>query len=570
MSMSELESLSDDLGMGEGLIFQPNPSNPIDCLVDEYRKVVALDTLPTATEQQTIIRGVQQRGAESARALINRHRGLIAVIAYQFKNRGTGNKELLIIGGEAMLQAARTQLLYDPEGFNDYAISVMNSALSQAVGEDPTADDYEPPRLGSMDDVTNFVTSLHPDKSYKPIFPPNNATLPLVKTLAYRLRILNQQRAAREIARLSPSAQMILPLLHLPTSEIAQKNDLTPKALRHATKIIFKELDVHTRPQLAFLAYIGGVHFAIKSPPPIEKLTLRQRQVAGLYLEPSRVIASELDLSKEQVDHTAASLYADTGARTRIEVMLMAQTPGFVPTKQEIEAAKPHESLEGFTPLQAAVLQRLHLPVATIATELGRSPDTINNMAGRLRKHFGLASNGAVVQEMRSRGLKYDIVVPKRPLEELLHNEAIDVAGRVADSNQAIGKAMGLDPDRVRAIVNYAKHRTGVRSRAELLVVVKEYDTGKRRPVDARTPRQKLADHLGRETLDDCYIEKYVARLSPQKRQIMELRYLVDGETTQPRPWLELKREFGWYNPASIANKAIKQLRAMIAADEAP
>lgn len=552
----------------ETVAFYPDPSDPIDVLLDNYRQVVAHDYLPSSRQQRNLITGIQRKDVPSARQLLAINDGLIAAVTYPFKHRGIASRDLLIIGRRTLLQLALDYPVNGDDDFNDRAIVAMENSLCEATQQEPAASKAASPDFRPMDRVVRFVTSIEEIETYEPIFPPSDTARHLVGTLASRLTDFKRKKAAALVADLSPVQQMILPLLpYLPASDIAQKANFSRGSFTQNVKVMMNELGVDTKPELVLVAHDGGVPFDIKTST-IEELTLRERQVGCRLFMPNKQIAAELGMTKYAADYAAKTVMSKIGARTRLEALLMAQTPGFDPTPQEIQDAQPLPGLEDFTRPQADVLQRLHLTYKTISEELDRSTDAIKDMYIKLRRRLGVTTNAAMALKMRKRGVVYDIKVPNSPLAELLNSEVMEVAENVADYNETIAKNLGLDPGRVHDLVNYARRQTGARTRAELLLIVKEFDTGERREKgDNRTRKQILAERLGLKTLDACDIDALLAGVTPQQRQILTLYYLVDETEQQPKSWTDIKKEFGIYNPASAAYKAVKQMRKSLGTD---
>jgi DNA-binding CsgD family transcriptional regulator len=563
--MYELEFHDKDMESPEGVIFAPDPYDPIDTLLVSFREAVRLDNLPIPSQQRNLARGVRCRDPSSARELIRLHRGLIAAVAYPFKDFGMESSELLLAGSNALLLAAPAYNQESFGGFYDYTIGILEQTFCEAVGKKHGSPHDTPALFNSMNNVVRFIDNLR--EPTEAVSPPSDSTLRLVDRLTSQLRIINRARASQEIAAFGLVAETLLPLLHLPTDEIEKRMDLSPQRTKSAINQVTYTLGVRTRAEAARVAFEGGVHFDIQASPQIDELTLEERQIASRSAKSNEQIAVELELRKGKVARLRKSLMKKTQARTEIELSLIVLDGQLEPTKKEIEEAAPHRALKEFTPMQRQVLERLHLPPKTIAAELGTSEDKIYHKLAISRKIMGIDNTIAMALELNRRGLEYDILTPRCEFSQHLSAKDMKVVENLAYStNRAIANITGHTPGRVENIVTHSKAKTGARSRVELALMMREFDTGKRRPV--RNRQEKLADKLGVQSLDDCDIEAMMAKLSPNQRQSIRAYHLLDETAQKPPSWKQINQELGMVNGPAYAGVGIKRMRQMLEAEK--
>lgn len=545
-------------------------SDTIDFQLNDYVTQVANDDLPTGHEQRRLIRGTKQRDVAAANTIITRHEGLIAAVAYGFKGRGIDSEDLLIMGRREFLRTALDHVICGPEDFNNSAIVAMESGFASALGEETPADGSSGYSESPMDRVLHFVESVRHVDITQPVASEDAPITPLVERLVTQLTLVKRAKAAHEIAQLKPAERAVLPFLHLPTKEIATSQNLEPNPLGKVIESLRQELRAPSRIGLALVALEGGVQFDLQPPVSHDAMTIRQRQVAFRYLKSRPEIAAELGLSQSEMDHAITDVYGITKARTRTELVLMAHQYNFEPTLAELTAVP--EVLRGFTTRQQKVLPRLHLPYETIAEQVGGSKDSINGMTVTCRKHMGMDNNIAMALELRQRGLKYDILVPRVTISTLLVAGDMKVLESLVHfTDKAIAEATNMPAKRVGNIITHSLHRTGARTRIELALMMAEFDTGERRQPDTRTRKQVLAEKLGLDSLDGCDIESYIKRLgSIQQRQSLAYYLADESGDTKPPSWKDLSTEHKIRSASSTAGVGIQNIRKMFEKESRP
>jgi DNA-binding NarL/FixJ family response regulator len=504
-----------------------DPSDPIDTILIDFKKDVTFGNLPTAEDQQRLTMGVQRGDPESARELVKSYRGLMAAVAYGFKATGTESRELLLTGTGALIEAAETYSIRDSLEFNDHAINIIGRNL--AIG-------FPLPEV-----------STSPADTSQPR--PTERFFHLMDSLQDDVRLEAQRRqAANELQELlTPYVYRVLAYLHLRESEIGKLTGHTIGSIRYATQIAKEQLGGQTREGLALAALERGVQFDIKEVPRDTEFSTREKDVVERLAKRNPEIQVELQLSKKQVNSAVASLLRKTSARTRVELTLMGRLCYFKPAKVETEPYP--EVLEEFTPRERRVLQLLHLPVQAIADRLTNTYRTITvnsvyDTIGRARDKTDTSSVLALTMELYRRGLRYDIREPKRPLVELMDSDQMRVIESLELPYNVISEANGIPVTDIEHLVWHMKQKTGARSRQELVLMMKTFDTGERRdPV--HTPREKLAAKLGIKALTGANIElvaKYVREHDdPGERDLLSAKYLID----EPVIWQEVADRLG-------------------------
>jgi DNA-binding CsgD family transcriptional regulator len=521
-------------------------SDPIDAILIDFKKDVACGNLPTAEEQLRLTMGVQRMDTESARALIRSHRGLVAAVAYGFKATGTESRELLLTGTGALIEAAETYSIRDSKEFNDHAIAIIGRSLAiyfpfPEVSTNPA--DTSQPR--PIERFTHLMDDLQDDA---------------------RLEDQRRQAAKGLQELLQPHVYRMLTYLHLPESEIGKLTGLTTGSLRYAAQIAKDKLGVQTREGVALAALERGVQFDIKRVPRDTEFSMREKDVVERLALRNSEIQDELQLSKKQVNLTVASLLRKTSARTRVELTLMGRSCYFKPAKEEIEPYP--EVLEEFTPRERRVLQLLHLPAQAIADRLTNTykrtitRNSVYDTISRARDKTDTSSVLDLTMELYRRGLRYDIREPKRPLVELMDSDQMRVIESLELPYKVISEANDIPVTDIEHLVWHMKQKTGARSRQELVLMMKAFDTGERRdPV--HTPKEKLAAKLGIQALTGCNIElvaKYVREHDdPGERDLLSTYYLTD----EPVIWRDVAAQLGVHavTARSKAQRGVHKIR---------
>ncbi len=546
-------------------------ADPLDRMLNGYIDDISRDRLPTGTEQRDHVLGVQHGSLVSAKELIESHAGLIAAVGYRFKSRGIGSSELLATGSKELVRIA---LHYDTSKglkcFNDdIVVALEHRFRSMLDGEPVPAYAYPPTASSPMDNVVHFVQGLEHVNPSKPLEPSSGSTRLMIEKMTGRLAALKQSKARENVAALKPAGRAVLPYLHLPVEEIAESQGLTPTAFGKVMEGVRDKLQVPSRLGAAIVAHEAGVQFHdLRPSPPIASLTIRQRQVASRVINGNREIAGTLGITQRQVMYALRTLYKITGARNRNELGLMAHVEKFEPSPEEL-AAIP-EALKGFTHLQQKVLPRLPMRYKEIAEELDTSKDAINRIMLTSRASLGVSNNVEMALELRRRGVKFDIRVPKCDISTMLPDDDMKILESLDYfSDKAIGKATGIPPEHVSNIILSSFRKTGARTRVELALMLAEFDTGERRLRDTRTRRQVLADKLGVEGISDDDLTAYISRLtSKQQREAMTFYLAYDTDASEPPSWKDIGKRYGIRSASGKASLAVGRIREMIEEDK--
>jgi len=563
------------------------PSDPLDTALDDFRRRVLDDGLPTPIKQLQLVRGTQHEHHASGRELVRSHLGLIAAVAYPFKYRGVGSKDLLILGLGFLIQAALTYDLEDSYSysFNDHAVESLEGAFRQKFGEDSPDIRQSSSELSPTDRIVDFARRLEVIDGSKPVFPPDPYTTQLVnglasylrlgsihqkkeavRTLDLQLRILSQRKAAQQIADLPPEAQEMLPLMHLSTSEIlARKAPMTKHHLQYLVGIMMQGLGASNRRQVMLVAFEAGkVQLDQGDLPPLEQLTIRERQVGSRLHNEDTAIAEELGLTLPTVLTTERALRRKMQMTSRIQLMLAGRRPGFEPTKEEIEEAAAN-SLERLSPLQQKVIPLLHYTMQEIATKLGppHTYDSVKQAILAVQRKEGVDNVVALALALHEKGVKYDIEPPPRPLIELLDNEHFKVVENdsLAHSNSEIAEATQTSVSHVENFISDSKSILGARSRVELALKIKIFDTGERISA-AQWRKQELAVKLGLGPSEDWDFKSLLSMLTRRRRKAIAAYHLI-GDSEEPKKWTEIDKRLGSGSKAA-ATEGIKQLRQLL------
>jgi DNA-binding NarL/FixJ family response regulator len=543
-------------------------SDPLDAILNEYTRQVSADALPLGKEQRTLIKGTQRRDLSATDSLVETHEGLVAAVGYQYKGFGIDSVDLLAIGRRELVRTALKHDFNGKDNFNDQAIIDMEGAFESAIFGSPVTDTKQQSTTHPMDRILHFVQDLQHINTTAPASPEDMATTPLAEKLAHHLSIMKRSRAADQVAQLQPAGRAVLPYLHLPTQQIAQSQNLEPNPLGKVIERVRADFGAPSRLGAALVALEAGVEFInIQPAPPMDELTIVQRQIAVRALQSNEAIAAELGITESKLEHDMSALYSITKARTRTELGVMAHTYDFEPSTEEL-AVIP-DALRGFAPVQQKVLSRLHLPYITIAEEAETSKESVNGAVANCRKIMEADNNVEMALRLRDQGVKYDIPTPKCDISTLLiAKETKILESLVYSTDKAIAEATGIPMDRVGVVVTHSLRKTGARTRVELALMMAEFDTGERRQPDTRTRKQILAEKLGQKTLDDVDIEAYVKRLgSKQQRQAMSFYLTEESDDEKPPTWKELNAKYKIRSASSTASVGIRRIQAMMEAD---
>lgn len=128
------------------------------------------------------------------------------------------------------------------------------------------------------------------------------------------------------LKRFTPFEQKIITRLHLPSKIIAGELSISHYAIAHAMKHAMKRAGVPNRAALALDVYKRGAVFHVDKPsrPFQETLTKQEVEIAKSLHAEYKDIVNTHNLSLEKLHQLVGYMKTKTGARTRIELMLMA------------------------------------------------------------------------------------------------------------------------------------------------------------------------------------------------------------------------------------------------------
>jgi DNA-binding CsgD family transcriptional regulator len=510
--------------------------DPIDRLLIDYKEDIATESLPTAAQQRVMIGGLKGDNLESARMLVNTHQGLVAAVAYPFKASEQSTEDLLRTGTRALIQAAKTYDKTDPVDFSDYAALMIHDTLSKVFPE-LAGDSFIELSQPAMEGVYQFMETV---QSGSPVD-----------------RVQQMQERIRERER-----RQVLSCIYLPDKETAE---LTGLSIHKVKKIIYAaraEVDGVSREELAVIKLREGAEYDILEAPPKEEFTFRERMVATRLSRKNAEIAEELGLTRKQLALAVSSLWEKTGARTRTELVLMARINNFEPAEEEFTFI-PLAGMEGFTPDECEVLEYLHLPYKEIAAYTGKTHNVIKHTIGGVFEKTGLRNRTALIVELYERGAKFDITHLERPLVELLNSEEMEIALLAHLPYEEIGERVNLPAGKVSSLMSHARDKLGARSRPELAIMVREFDTGERREKDTRSRKEKFAAKLGLESLEGCNIELLLDHAAPIEHELIAGYYLSEEEAS----WRALGTRLTLSRSAAYAraHREIRRMKAVLA-----
>jgi DNA-binding CsgD family transcriptional regulator len=304
-------------------------------------------------------------------------------------------------------------------------------------------------------------------------------------------QVMLRQQARERLAGLTPREQEALPFLHLYGADVDANEscDFSRSLLSRHVSSAARKMGVGGREELALLALEAGVRYDVKTPDGIGHLSIQQRKVSTRLDKSNSEIAAELELTEYQVIGIMTSLYKATSARSRTEIFIMAHIYGFEPTAEEL-AIHNHEALQEFTEFRRPVLALVHLKNDKIAEELSRSEESVKDAVSRAVKQAGFSgrtARTALALELYERGFRFDVRKPLRPLAEVLNAKDREIGHILSLSNTDIARTVMNDESHeaavaVGSLIYDMQGKTGARTRAELALQIRMYDTGESRP----------------------------------------------------------------------------------------
>jgi DNA-binding NarL/FixJ family response regulator len=336
-----------------------------------------------------------------------------------------------------------------------------------------------------------------------------------------------------EIAEcLTPLQQEVLPVLHLPGEDAATLLGINRTALQQRVHHIKNKAAVETRAGLAIWALERGVNYDVALPPPMEEFSLRERVVASHLDKQNPDIMREQGFSSREVRSDVMSLLQKTGAKNRTELALIARIYGFEPLPEELAADQPPDVLKPFTKFQRPVLSRLHQPYKIIAGELGIAEYSVQGAVRRALEIADIPNSVALALKLLEEGLTFDIHDPGRPLHELLTEQELGIAQSLELPFQEIADKYGLTEARVNALVGYIKTKTGARTRTELALIARIFDTGQAKPLyhNIRPRKERFFEALGIEPIPMEEARTLLEHVTPRQAEYLAAYYFSEKQ----------------------------------------
>lgn len=432
------------------------PDDPILAGLIQFREDIEFNMLPDPEELDQLVRAVQQDESSTPtqqqlnrRQLIDRNAGLIAATTYPYMGHGIDSRTLLQKGNLAMVFAAMTYDFAEGAGFNDHAVSVMRRALNSSfptIVANPELEQGKPEEW-----IVEFIKD------------PYNPVISVVQKLS----------------DLDTDIQKILPLLHLSRDEIKRESGLSGNAIRRAIRRAKEEWGVSSLAGVALRGLEMGVQFKeLRTPQPLEDFTVRERLI-GAHLDKSDDEISEIVLLKPtQLAADKQVLLKKMRARNRIEGAIIGRIYKFAPSDTELG----NPALREFTPHERQVIELLHLPVETIAEEVGSLPNTITNTLNRLRKKTDTADNVQLARLLLRSGVKFDIPPPKAPLDQA----ELKIASLLGPTHGAIAESSGTSIWHIHRTIPKMLRNTGAKCEVGLALMLEIYpeECGRAAPDD--------------------------------------------------------------------------------------
>lgn len=134
------------------------------------------------------------------------------------------------------------------------------------------------------------------------------------------------------------------------------------------------------------------------------------------------------------------------------------------------------EVLHPFTPFQRKVLRRLHLPNKDIASNLKCPCHVVEGALGKVFDQTPFDTRIPLALHLQASGLRYALVEPARPLDELLETWELEVARSLERTNGEIGADKNMSDSQMANAIGKIRRETGARSRTELALMVQRFD----------------------------------------------------------------------------------------------
>ncbi len=274
-------------------------TDPIDRLLQEYVKNPLPDQFPKPSEEHIII-GSLQHGKIPVTDLVRIYKSLIAGVARPFKGSERNSGALLLTATHALHEAA---INHDSEqwfSFADHAIISMEAALN-----DTDLSETVDLAVRPMDKITSYLEEIRQAETIR----------------------------AEILGDFSPLQQKVLPLLHLPNKQIAEKLDTSTKAVKTATQRCMAKTASPNRTDLALKLHAKGLRYPIPEPtePLVELLTNEYLDIAkylGSEDEKTATIVSQArhePMTAKQVAQKVRWMKTKTGMQTRAGLALLVK-----------------------------------------------------------------------------------------------------------------------------------------------------------------------------------------------------------------------------------------------------
>ncbi len=535
-----------------------DPSDPIDALLAEFIadiEDVEADRLPTGVEQRDLIAGIRRGDVVCTQDLVKIHRGFLAAVAFPFKRSDIPSEELLLRASQALVQSAREFESDRHIDFNDHAVTAVRRSLGEVTGGEESAEADDPGR--PMESLLRGVSETLPELRSR-----SRHREGLARRKAERQRA---ERRTQGLDGLSALQREMLPNIHLPDGVTSAREGRSVGAIGAVYRRASRNLGFDNRRELALWAAAQGMSFDLKERPPVQRFTTRERQVGTRLCRTDSEIAKDLKVTLGQVRLSVMALFEKTKARTRTELALMAGDD-FEPRPEELVDRTP-VPLRDFTPVQRLVLEHIHLPRDVIAEQTGRSNNNVASVIHRAVERAEAPNETALAVRLSEAGMTFDVPDPRRPLNEVLSEKKAEVAWSLHMTSDERRRETGLTDRQVDSIVAAMCRETGARTRVELALMVREFDTGDYRVVEYRelSPEERFYRKLGIKTLLPTRRAELLGMVTSAQREAIQAYYFSE----KPRSWRDIGKQLGISHSTARrwANEGIEQIRKRLKAD---
>lgn len=277
-------------------------TDPIDSQLIGYHNSITTGEFLDASDQEALIRGVCTGEGRSIQKFVDAYAGLVATVAYGYKQYGIDSKELMIIGSESLVQLAETYGSIDISQFDNRAVFAIETAILEMLPGAPRI--FADKSQGEpMEQVHDFLEGLTPS-------------------------VKQEEQNQRILDGFAPMQRKVLSLLHLGTHQ-AIADAMGPPASRVSVNdiaaYIQREYGLHNTPSLALMLHGQGYRYPIKAPdkPLVESLTDAQFEVGNLLHHEYDEIGRMVGKTEAQVRSAVHKMRKKTGAGSRTEMALI-------------------------------------------------------------------------------------------------------------------------------------------------------------------------------------------------------------------------------------------------------